>query len=410
MSVPTSAQPKGSSVGQKDRVGVYLLDLARVVQPADSAVMVELPKAMQTDALQSWGTWARPILEQVAAQIAALPAPTDRFAVSQQTLGQAVVAYGNAAGWWAAGQLSNGRAWAARGAEAWERSIDEAERAGEMIEDGSPMIDDGAIADSHFCPRCFAYSHPYSDKCLACGAPMTSTLPGALAQEATQARESIPPSSYDELLRRVEPSQVPLVRALEKGGSPLDRVWLMTRPNAAVPRSLGPRAMRRGDPGLFFSSALRSMKLRYLGGLPWAPSPIDLEWAINREGFHMRVGPAQGYRIPGEYVLVASPYPVSEQLFNGNLAGFGLGYGMGNIATFTWVNPQIATGQLQLLFVDNGSLATVCLGNRTGLLAPRYEFETWAALVTSMGGWASMAAAAREAEIGPTGYLRELGL
>ena len=50
------------------------------------------------------------------------------------------------------------------------------------------------------------------------------------------------------------------------------------------------------------------------------------------------------------------------------------------------------------------------MGNRTGLLAPRYELPADAAFVNFLGMWGNRLARAREFEIGRHAYATELGL
>jgi hypothetical protein len=268
--------------------------------------------------------------------------------------------------------------------------------------------------EARTCERCFAYSHPYCDRCLGCGAPLVSLLPESLAEAGADAAIGELPRTMETLLAHLnDPTSAATVHFLAETGQSIEELWPLFGPKSprTVRLSLARRMVETEHDVPDLVDRLRSMKLRYLGGLPYLQQQ-DVVWDA-RNGEFLLGRPKSGEvvaSIAAHSLLFISGRGVEEQIFNGHLTGLGFAYSSGGVTSFSWIRPTVNTGQLSVAFVDYDVIRGLALGNRTGLLAPRPNMETYAMLAVVLGLWASKYAELRDAEIGPVAYAQELGL
>jgi hypothetical protein len=228
------------------------------------------------------------------------------------------------------------------------------------------------------CAVCYAYVHPYLDRCPACGTPAESRLTEALTAWAER----------DENASAV---------ALPGEIWPRDPWQAYTAKQVAVGEGFIRAAKDKPN------KALSAFTYRCLDGPPSLLPPCDVDirategalTLVDRCGRPLLV-------IPFALLLSASASPSEAAV------GW-VGVAVGNFLTFT--QPTVRTGNWLLTYSDGaGALEQVAIGARSGLLAGKPNDMFFLMMNLHVEALAAASLAAAEAEVGPIAYAIALGL
>lgn len=219
---------------------------------------------------------------------------------------------------------------------------------------GGPLPD--LNPDGSFCRPCGSYVHRYLPKCPSCGLGRVSEFPRAVEEWA-----------------KAESGDIAAVARREYNAR-LIRLSGKDKPN----------------------------RYRYLGDLPGHP-PCDATIEYGGDKNIVLVGST------GPLAFVNPAYVLTMMAFERKVAYSNwFIVSMGQVAVAQ--QPLADGGAMTVVFSSGGELRQFSVGNKSGMLTPKYPFIAYVAEIGLIGLYAEAFPLAREAEIGPVAYARELGL
>jgi hypothetical protein len=272
------------------------------------------------------------------------------------------------------------------------------------------------ILETASCAVCGAYVHKLFRVCPGCGAARPGELTEAPGRAAGWDISGLPTTDVallaaagdDEGLREV--ARLAIDAAADEFNLPELRPYLI----AGAGESLAAGgASDLADATVFRNAGFRlsevvqkyagRLGLRYLGGLPGAPSEADITLASAGDSLVVHEkGGREMARVPADQLLFASSFVEDLSILRSSI-------GIVTPHMVSFMNPTIRSGGLILSYAAEGSRFGFSIGNRQGLFATTAQPEWFRGLVDTVASWAAAHAESTNLVQGTRAYATSLG-